>query len=122
MDIFKLLNRIENDSNKAIVKWVSSLNVSLMNWARVGKAIIQARVHSENDEYGKAIGLIDNWESSFTNLKEYPTYFDISSVRNGRLFSNFNTKNATSDTTSHHSGIIIFSSSILYEANIQTIA
>jgi hypothetical protein len=66
----KLLNRIENDSNKSIVKWAAVLNVSLMNWARVGKAIIQARVYSENDEYGKAIGLIDNWESSFTKLKD----------------------------------------------------
>lgn len=64
----KLLNRIENYSNNSILYWSMKKNVSLMNWARVGKAILHARVYSEKDEYGKSIGLLNNWEGSFQTL------------------------------------------------------
>ena len=64
----KLLNRIENLNNKSIIEWSMQKNISLMNWARVGKAILQARIYVEEEEYGKAIGLINNWESPFEQL------------------------------------------------------
>lgn len=64
----KLLNRIESTCNKSVTHWVLKNSISLMNWARVGNAIIHARIFSEEDEYGKALGLLNNWESLYEKL------------------------------------------------------
>lgn len=66
----KLLDRVEKESKDSIVAWTNPNNTSLLNWACVSKFILTAANHIEVEEYGKAIGLLQKWESVYEELQE----------------------------------------------------
>jgi hypothetical protein len=66
----KLLKRAESNANVSLLTWASDSNSSLMNWVRISRAFVMAKSFAENEEYGKAIGLLKMWEGSLNELEK----------------------------------------------------
>ena len=64
----RLLMRIEGQCHKSLAHWMNEDNAALMNWARAARALLLARTHTENDEWGKALGLVNDWEPILNRL------------------------------------------------------
>ena len=64
----RIASRIEGLCKKSIAQWSNDDNGGLMNWARVTRAIFNARSYAEKDDFGKAIGLIQSWDTVLTRL------------------------------------------------------
>lgn len=67
-NVIRILSRIEGLCKKSIADWSNHDNSGLMNWARAARAIYTAHGHAEKDEFGKAIGLVQDWNSVLTRL------------------------------------------------------
>lgn len=64
----RLLLRVEGQCQKSLGHWINADNTALMNWARVSRALLLARQHTEKDEWGKALGLVNDWDPILKRL------------------------------------------------------
>lgn len=64
----RLLKRMEGYNNQSLVKWFNSDNEALMNWSRIARALFNAKSLANNEEFGKAIGLVKAWEPLLDRL------------------------------------------------------
>jgi hypothetical protein len=64
----RIVSRMEGLCKKSLAEWSNQDNSGLMNWARAARAVYTARSHAEKDEFGKAIGLVQNWDGVLTRL------------------------------------------------------
>ena len=64
----RVVSRMEGLCKKSIAEWSNHDNSGLMNWSRATRAIFTARLHAENDNFGNAIGLVQDWDTVLTRL------------------------------------------------------
>lgn len=64
----RLLKRVEGQCHKSLAQWMNEDNAALMNWARASRALLLARTYTEEDEWGKALGLVNDWEPILNRL------------------------------------------------------